>query len=130
MVPPSLVLTDEERAKGQERLRGLPTPRVVLHPGGFAARRWPVEHYYALAQELHRRGVGVVLTGSQAEAEMFNQQMLSAAPLPGAVLNLMGQLSVRELMGVIAASHVVVSGATGPAHIAAACAPSPTPPSS
>lgn len=122
VVPPSLVLTDEERAKGQERLRGLLTPRVLLHPGGFAARRWPVEHYHALAQELHRRGVGVVLTGSQAEAEMFNQQMLSAAPLPGAVLNLMGQLSVRELMGVIAASHVVVSGATGPAHIAAACA--------
>lgn len=122
VVPPSLVLTDEERAKGQERLRGLPTPRVLLHPGGFAARRWPVEHYHALAQELHRRGVGVVLTGSQAEAEMFNQQMLSAAPLPGAVLNLMGQLSVRELIGVIAASHVVVSGATGPAHIAAACA--------
>ena len=122
VVPPSLVLTDEERAKGQERLRGLPTPRVLLHPGGFAARRWPVEHYYALAQELYRRGVGVVLTGSQAEAEMFNRQMLSAAPLPWAVLNLMGQLSVRELMGVIAASHVVVSGATGPAHIAAACA--------
>ena len=37
------------------------------------------------------------------------------------VLNLMGQLSVRELMAVIAASHAVVSGATGPAHIAAAC---------
>ncbi|TKB34534.1 MAG: glycosyltransferase family 9 protein, partial [Nitrospira sp.] len=35
-------------------------------------------------------------------------------------LNLMGQLSVRELMSVIAAGHAVVSGATGPAHIAAA----------
>jgi ADP-heptose:LPS heptosyltransferase len=33
----------------------------------------------------------------------------------------MGRLSVRELMAVIAASHAVVSGATGPAHIAAAC---------
>src|SRR5439155_18742872 len=38
--PPSLVLTDEERARGQERLHGMPTPRVVLHPGGLAARRW------------------------------------------------------------------------------------------
>ncbi|MCX5722237.1 MAG: glycosyltransferase family 9 protein [Nitrospirae bacterium] len=121
VAPPSLVLTDEERTKGQERLRGLPIPRVVLHPGGFAARRWRVEHYHALAQELHRKGAGVVLTGSQAEAEMFTEQVTSAAPLPGAVLNLMGQLSVRELMGVIAASHAVVSGATGPAHIAAAC---------
>lgn len=118
--PPSLVLTDEERAKGHERLCSLVTPRVVLHPGGFAARRWRIEHYHELAQALHRRGVGVVLTGSQAEAEMFNQQSSSAGPLPALVLNLMGQLSVRELMSVIAAGHAVVSGATGPAHIAAA----------
>ena len=119
--PPSLVLTEDERVQGHGRLRGLAASRVVLHPGGFAARRWRVEHYHALAHELHRKGVGVVLTGSQTEAEMFNEQSNRAAPLPAAVLNLMGQLSVRELMAVIAASHAVVSGATGPAHIAAAC---------
>ena len=118
--PPSLVLTDEERARGQERLRSLATLKVVLHPGGFAARRWRIEHYHDLAQELHRRGVGVVLTGSQAEADMFNQQSSGAGSLPASVLNLMGQLSVRELMAVIAAGHALVSGATGPAHIAAA----------
>jgi heptosyltransferase-2 len=61
-----------------------------------------------------------VLTGSQGEADMFNQQAPTGAPLPVSVLNLMGRLSVRELMAVIAASHAVVSGATGPAHIAAA----------
>ncbi len=118
---PSLILTDAERTKGQERLCGLPMPRVVLHPGGVAARRWSMEHYHALAQALYRKGVGVVLTGSQVEAEMFHQHMFSSTPLSVAVLNLMGQVSLRELMGVIAASHVVVSGATGPAHIAAAC---------
>jgi heptosyltransferase-2 len=32
----------------------------------------------------------------------------------------MGQLTVRELMAVIGSSQVVVSGATGPAHMAAA----------
>jgi heptosyltransferase-2 len=32
----------------------------------------------------------------------------------------MGQLTIRELMAVIAAAQVVVSGATGPAHLAAA----------
>jgi len=119
--PPSLVLTDEERARGHERLRGMPTPRVLLHPGGIAARRWRVEHYHSLVRELHRKGVGVVLTGSQTEADMFNQHMNSDAPFPASVLNLMGQLSLRELIAVIAASHAVVSGATGPAHIAAAC---------
>lgn len=119
--PPSLVLTDEERTRGQERLRGMPTPRVVLHPGGFAARSWRVQHYHSLARELHRKGMFVVLTGNQTEADMFNQQVNSNTPLPSSILNLMGQLSVRELMAVIAASQAVVSGATGPAHIAAAC---------
>jgi ADP-heptose:LPS heptosyltransferase len=119
--PPTLVLTEAERAQGQARLCILPPCRVVLHPGGFAARRWRVEQYHVLAHELHRKGVGVVLTGSQAEADMFNQYRNSNEPFPATVLNLMGQLSVRELMGVIAASHAVVSGATGPAHIAAAC---------
>jgi len=119
--PPILVLTDEERAQGRERLRGIAAPRIVLHPGGFAARRWRVEHYYSLARELHRKGVGVVLTGSQSEAEMFNRQVLTAEALPASILNLMGRLSMRELMAVIAESHAVVSGATGPAHIAAAC---------
>ena len=52
---------------------------------------------------------------------MFNQQKDNGEPLPASILNLMGQVSVRELMAVIAASHAVVSGATGPAHIAAAC---------
>jgi ADP-heptose:LPS heptosyltransferase len=121
VAPPRLVLTDTERALGHERLRSLPTPKVVLHPGGFAARRWRVEQYHALAVDLTRKGVGVVLTGSQVEADLFNQHRPSGGPIPASVLNLMGQLSVRELMAVIAASHVVVSGATGPAHIAAAC---------
>src|SRR6476646_6709411 len=119
--PPRLVLTDAERVWGQGRLRGMAAPTVVLHPGGFAARRWRVEQYHSLARELHRKGAGVVLTGSQAEADIFNQHRNNDEPLPASVLNLMGQLSVRELMAVITASHTVVSGATGPAHIAAAC---------
>ena len=52
-------------------------PRVVLHPGGFSARRWRIEQYHSLARELHRKGAGVVLTGSQAEADMFNQHVNS-----------------------------------------------------
>ena len=63
-----------------------------------------------------------MLTGSQTEADMFNQHVGTASPLPASAVNLMGQLSIRELMSVIAASRAVVSGATGPAHIAAACA--------
>jgi ADP-heptose:LPS heptosyltransferase len=118
---PKLVVTDDERRSAGERLRDMPRPRVVLHPGGFAARTWRVEHYRELAEVLQRNGLSVVFTGSQAEADQFSRQVLDRMPMPQGVLNLMGRLSIRELMGVIAESQVVVSGATGPAHIAAAC---------
>ncbi|HJT22200.1 MAG TPA: glycosyltransferase family 9 protein [Nitrospira sp.] len=118
-VPPKLVVTEQERDEARDRLKRLPSPRVVLHPGGFAARRWRMEHYRELMDVLQRSGMSVVLTGSQAEERAAGETF--ATPLSGNVLNLMGMLSVRELMAVIAESHVVVSGATGPAHIAAAC---------
>lgn len=118
--PPALVVTDAERDWAQARLQGLPSPRVVVHPGGFAARRWRGERYALLAQRLAEQGYGVALTGSAEEGERFRQEAAwGTAPSKG-LLDLMGALTVRELMAVIGSSDVVVSGATGPAHIAAA----------
>ena len=119
--PPKLVVTQEERQAARRRLQESTALRIVLHPGGFAARTWRIEHYGQLADRLSRQGFSVILTGSPSEAVQFSEQVLNQSPLPPGTLNLMGQLSLRELMAVIAESHVVVSGATGPAHIAAAC---------
>lgn len=117
--PPVLTLTETERAAGASRWSGLPSPRVVIHPGGVSARRWRLEHYRDLAVTLTDRGYGVVLTGSDQERAGF----ASIAPfetLSSGIIELMGQLSLRELMAVIANADVVVCGATGPAHLAAA----------
>ena len=116
-VKPTLVLTDEEREWAQARLQGLPANRVALHPGGFAARRWRGKHYWDLARQLADEGFGVILTGSEAERDRFHQETDHVGK---GILDLMGHLTVRELMAVIGASQVVVSGATGPAHLAAA----------
>ena len=118
--PPTLVLTDQERGAGALRWAAVASPRIVVHPGGLSARRWRQSHYRNLAIELTRTGCGVMLTGSQTERSQFEQDAPSPAPLPTGIINCMGQLSIRELMAVIANAHVVVSGATGPAHIAAA----------
>jgi ADP-heptose:LPS heptosyltransferase len=117
---PSLTVNEVERGVAARRWTSLPSPRVVIHPGGFSARRWRPEHYRDLAIELVREGCGVALTGSDEERVEFERDVLSVASLPHGVSNLMGQLSVRELMAVVANAHVVVSGATGPAHLAAA----------
>ena len=118
--PPTLALTDQERGAGALRWAAVASPRIVVHPGGLSARRWRQSHYWNLAVELARTGCGVMLTGSQTERSQFEQDGPSTPALPAGTINCMGQLSIRELMAVIANAHVVVSGATGPAHIAAA----------
>ena len=120
MNPPVLYVSEEERKNGDDRWAGSANPRVVVHPGGHSARRWRSVHSRDLAVELARRGYGVVLTGSEGERIEFERDTLSHTTLPDGIRNLMGRLSVREMMGVIAGAHVVVSGATGPAHVAAA----------
>ena len=117
---PKLVLTQEERKWGQERVQELPPKRVIVHPGGFDARRWQGRHYMNLAKRLAAEGWGVVLTGTANEQRrFFKEASFKEIPDPN-VLNLMGQISLRELMAVIGASNIVVSGSTGPAHLAAA----------
>ncbi|HTL62401.1 MAG TPA: glycosyltransferase family 9 protein [Nitrospira sp.] len=118
---PTLVVTEEERQNARRRLSAVPTPRVVLHPGGFAARTWRREHYWELAEALRACGFGVVFTGSRTEEAHFSCSTAAKSSLPEGMVSLMGVATLRESMAVIAESEAVVSGATGPAHIAAAC---------
>jgi len=120
VAPPKLVVSQMEWEAGARRWSALPNPRVVIHPGGMSARRWRPEHYRDLTIELARRGYGVTLTGSEAERAAFNSTLSSRELPETGINNLMGILSIRELLAVIANAHVVVSGATGPAHMAAA----------
>lgn len=119
-VRPALVVTDEEVRWARGRLTGLPACRLVVHPGSVSARRWQGAHYGRLVKRLIEEGFGVILTGSGAERDAFLQENPHLGdPGPG-VLDLMGQLALRQLLAVIQTSHVLVSGATGPAHLAAA----------
>jgi len=120
VVPPRLVLKSEEVSWAQRRLAGLSKPRVVVHPGGLSTRRWQMTHYRNLAKHLVGEGYRVIVTGSQVEREQFDRECGPLTGLGSGLLDLMGQLTVRELIAIIQASQVVVSGSTGAAHIAAA----------
>jgi ADP-heptose:LPS heptosyltransferase len=117
-LPPFVRITPEERTWA-EKLWGPATTRIIVHPGGFSSRPWQDGHFQDLVFSLAQERYDVLLTGTAAEGERFR----SAAALtqwPKTVRDLMGELSVRQLMAVIAESHVVVSMATGPMHLAAA----------
>lgn len=101
-------------------LAGLRRPRVVLHPGAsaFAAfKRWPAAKFRALAAQLDREGVQVVIShgpGEEALAEEVAQDVGSAVLLDGKRLGLLGLATAYR------DADLVVAADTGPLHVAAA----------
>jgi len=119
ITPPRLVVTSEERAWVRAFLGESPRLRVLVHPGGFSSRIWKLVHFRDLVLRLAREGRAVLLTGNAVERDRFRVET-RVSEWPRGVRNLMGELTLRQLVAVIAESHVVVSMVTGPMHLAAA----------
>jgi heptosyltransferase-2 len=119
VTPPRLVVTDEEQEWARSFLGESSRLRVVVHPGGFSSRLWKPVHYRNLVLRLAQAGREVLLTGNAAERDKFRTEA-GISQWPDGVRDLMGALTIRQLMAVIAESHAVVSLATGPMHLAAA----------
>ncbi|PZG88327.1 glycosyl transferase [Streptomyces sp. NTH33] len=96
------------------RLTG-PRPYVVLHPGASVpARAWSPRRCAQAVRELAAAGHRVVVTGGGGERDL-------TARVAGAHgLDLGGRTGAAELAGVLAGARAVVTGNTGPAHLAAA----------
>jgi ADP-heptose:LPS heptosyltransferase len=93
------------------------TGRVVLHPGAAApARTLSPARWRAAAAELVRRGFEVVVTGTHAEASLC----AVVADPTGRAPVLLPSSNLRRLAEVLGTASVVVTGNTGPAHLAAA----------
>lgn len=90
-------------------------PYVVLHPGAAVpARAWSPERAARAAAALAAGGYRVVVTGGPGERD------LTAKVAGSRGLDLGGATDLRQLAGVLAGARVVVTGNTGPAHLAAA----------
>ncbi len=93
---------------------------VVVHPGASVpARRWPTERARALVDLLVERGWRVAVTGGPAETA---RTAAVAGRLRPQVADLGGRTDLRALAAVIDGAAALVSGNTGPAHLAAAVA--------
>ncbi|HEX2034594.1 MAG TPA: glycosyltransferase family 9 protein [Chloroflexota bacterium] len=99
---------------------GRDTPLILLHPGAVngAAKRWPAPYWAELARRLIAGGAAVALIGGPDERPLSRQ--LAAAGLPGQVVDLVGQTTLPELLAVLERADAVVSGDSGPLHLAVA----------
>ena len=82
------------------------------------AKRWPAEHYAALARSLHAAdGTSVVLLGSKGDMALCDA---IAAAAPGACVVLAGKTPLIDAMALIACSRGLASNDSGLMHVAAA----------
>ena len=94
---------------------GLGERFVLLVPGGAAhrpAKRWPVEHYAALAQDLAARGYEPAVIGGAQEAPL-------ARAIPAA-RDLAGRTDFLTLASLARRASWVVGNDTGPVHLLSA----------
>jgi len=96
---------------------------IVLHPGASApSRRYPAEHFAAVAQRLAALpeaagGLQLVFTGEAHERALIDA---IRSRVDASVASLAGELSLGELAAVIAQAALLVANNTGPVHLAAA----------
>lgn len=124
--PPLLPVPGRVRAAGRRVLDGAgiddTRPLVLIHAGSIngSAKRWPAGNWSRLADDLSGRAdVQFALIGSAADAPLA-EAVRRGAGVP--MVSLAGKTDIETLIGVIARADLVVSGDSGPLHLAAAAA--------
>lgn len=93
-------------------------PLVLLAPlTTWPTKCWPLERYAALGNVLAQRGCRIVVIGSGKERDTVESLAAQMEPRP---LTAAGTLSFRQMAALVDQSALVVSGDTGPMHVASA----------
>ncbi|HEY3847136.1 MAG TPA: glycosyltransferase family 9 protein [Acetobacteraceae bacterium] len=108
---------------------GLPRPFALLVPGSSPHRpvkRWPAEHYRALAAWLARQGIAPVVIGAAGEHMLADRICAGTAITQGAgpqgtgARDLTGQTGFGDLADLGRAATIAIGNDTGPMHLLAA----------
>lgn len=95
-----------------------PDRYIVIHAGASEERRrWPVDHFAAVADELADRGYPIVLTGSAAEKPLAREL---AGQMAHPVIDMAGRTSLGALAVLLQQARLVICNDTGISHLAAA----------
>ena len=100
----------------------LPASLLALHaPGGRAIKQWPVERFAEAASRLAREmDASVVLTGGPDDRAIVDEAESRLAAAGVRTLRLDGPSDLVILAGILAQCRLLLTGDTGPMHLAAA----------
>jgi ADP-heptose:LPS heptosyltransferase len=120
-----LHLADETRARAATILgNGMESrPRVLIAvhaSGGRAIKQWDVARFAAAAARLAAtHGAAIVLTGAPSDAAIVAEMRRALEPATP-VIDVSGGIDLLTLAGVLEQCALLVTGDTGPMHLAAA----------
>lgn len=111
----SLVLPSLEENNAANVLTGLVCRKfVVIFPGAsIKEKRWGVDNFRRVAEELSAAGYGVVVVGGRSERAAGDYIC------KGLGENLAGQTTLQETAAIVAKASLLISGDSGILHIAA-----------
>lgn len=91
---------------------------IVLNPGaGWPNKQWPPERFGAVANALHAaRGLRSIVTWGPGEEDLASAVVESS----GGAASLAPRTTLDQLMALLRSAALVISGDTGPIHMAAA----------
>lgn len=119
-----LPVSEEALLQAKPILESLDMPErarfVCFHLGAnWEPKRWPIAHFSALAELIHSAwGLSVVVTGGPADESLWEKMRTQVKHTP--VFSLIGRTSLDILSAIYSCAAFVVSGDSGPLHIAAA----------
>jgi len=121
---PALCVSEQARAEIKALLaaNGVQedTLLIAAHAGATngLAKRWPIPHWARLADQLiEQLGARVVLTGAASDAVIGDAVIERMRQKP---LSLVGKTTVPQLVALLERCDLVISGDSGPLHIAGA----------
>lgn len=91
---------------------------LIIHPkSGGTSREWPIQYFARLIESLPPDQFNLLITGTEQEGHWVKSELPVKLPH---VKDLMGKISLTELISLIDAADGLLAVSTGPLHIAAA----------
>ncbi|MFW5749365.1 MAG: glycosyltransferase family 9 protein, partial [Halanaerobium sp.] len=93
---------------------------IALNTGGsWETKRWPEKYFAKIADLLAERGYKILYVGGPSDTERV-KCIVNNIENKEMIYNLAGKTSLLELAAVLKKARLVISGDTGPVHVAAA----------